>query len=276
MSKVSNIDPDKVYDYHTAFDIQKTQVKYNVDINANNKKILNIALDKTKNNSAATVGMVNGILPFTKNNVYREYFEKYFDFTDANNYGLTKAVYGIVITSFHDHVTIANKNIGDIKKNGLEISGSPVNFFPFSTFTDYTFCIVFYHLGNKNFSLNKININNNQKLLKIFYDKSSKRVSLNINNKSQSFMMPSDFNGKYIILWLTEKYNPNVTKIKISNYGSILSIPSTNNANSLKFEFTVESGVLSKMMFSPNFYDFDSEQFHRSMIQEKINGTYII
>ena len=131
-------------------------------------------------------------------------------------------------------------------------------------------------MGNKNFSLNKININNNQKLLKIFYDKSSKRVSLNINNKSQSFMMPSDFNEKYIILWLTEKYNPNVTKIKISNYGSILSIPSTNNANSLKFEFTVESGVLSKMMFSPNFYDFDSEQFHRSMIQEKINGTYII
>ena len=276
MSKVSNIDPDKVYDYHTAFDIQKTQVKYNVDINANNKKILNIALDKTKNNSAATVGMVNGILPFTKNNVYREYFEKYFDFTDANNYGLTKAVYGIVITSFHDHVTIANKNIGDIKKNGLEISGSPVNFFPFSTFTDYTFCIVFYHLGNKNFSLNKININNSQNLLKIFYDKSSKRVSLNINNKSQSFMMPSDFNGKYIILWLTEKYNPNVTKIKISNYGSILSLPSANNANSLKFEFTLESGVLSRMMFSPNFYDFDSEQFHRSMIQEKINGTYII
>ena len=34
----SNIDPDKVYDYHTAFDIKPTQVVYNVDINANNKK----------------------------------------------------------------------------------------------------------------------------------------------------------------------------------------------------------------------------------------------
>ena len=84
---VSNIDPDKVYDYHTAFDIKPTEVKYNVDINANNKKILNIALDKSKNNSAAIVGMVNGILPFTKNNVYREYFENFLDFTDANNYG---------------------------------------------------------------------------------------------------------------------------------------------------------------------------------------------
>ena len=67
----SNIDPDKVYDYHTAFDIKPTEVVYNVDINANNKKILNIALDKNNNNSAATVGMVKEIHPFTTNNIYR-------------------------------------------------------------------------------------------------------------------------------------------------------------------------------------------------------------
>ena len=66
MSKVSNIDPDKVYDYHTAFDIKKTQIVYNVDINANNKKILNVALDRSQNNSVATVGMVKEIHPFTK------------------------------------------------------------------------------------------------------------------------------------------------------------------------------------------------------------------
>ena len=41
------IDPDKVYDYHTAFDVKPTQVVYNVDITANNKKILNIALIET-------------------------------------------------------------------------------------------------------------------------------------------------------------------------------------------------------------------------------------
>ena len=58
MSKVSNIDPDKVYDYHTAFDIKPLEVKYNVDINANNKKILNIDLDKSNNTSAPTVGMI--------------------------------------------------------------------------------------------------------------------------------------------------------------------------------------------------------------------------
>ena len=35
----SNIDPDKVYDYHTAFDIHPTEVVYNVDINANQNVI---------------------------------------------------------------------------------------------------------------------------------------------------------------------------------------------------------------------------------------------
>ena len=55
--KFNNIDSGKVYDYHTAFDIKPTEVVYNVDLDMNRKKILNIAPDKTKNNSAATVKM---------------------------------------------------------------------------------------------------------------------------------------------------------------------------------------------------------------------------
>ena len=39
LGSFSNIDPDKVYDYHTAFDIKPTEVVYNVDINANQKEI---------------------------------------------------------------------------------------------------------------------------------------------------------------------------------------------------------------------------------------------
>ena len=56
--KTSSIDPQKTYDFHTAFDIQPTQVVYNVPINMNRKRILNIALDKNISNSAATVKIV--------------------------------------------------------------------------------------------------------------------------------------------------------------------------------------------------------------------------
>ena len=85
----SNIDPDKVYDYHTAFDIKPTEVVYNVDINANNKKILNVNLDRNNNNSAATVGMVKELNPHTINNLYREIFDEIYDFTNAANYKLS-------------------------------------------------------------------------------------------------------------------------------------------------------------------------------------------
>ena len=88
--KVSSIDPQKTYDYHTAFDIKPTEVVYNVDLDMNRKKILNIAPDKTKNNSAATVKMVKDLetklSPHTTNNAYREIFEEFYDFSDASIY----------------------------------------------------------------------------------------------------------------------------------------------------------------------------------------------
>ena len=37
--KVSSIDPQKTWDYHTAFDIKPTEVVYNVDLDMSRKKI---------------------------------------------------------------------------------------------------------------------------------------------------------------------------------------------------------------------------------------------
>ena len=116
-STVSSIDPHKVYDYHTAFDIHPTQVEYNVDINANNKKILNIALDRNSNNSAATVAMVKELIPFTKNILYRKYFEEYYDFSDANIYGINIGSSGVIINSLKPNITLPpNKDLSNIKK----------------------------------------------------------------------------------------------------------------------------------------------------------------
>ena len=81
----SNIDPDKVYDYHTAFDIKPKEVVYNVDINANQKEIKNIKLDRQNDNSAATVALVKEVAPFTKNALYRLYFSEVYDFADADS-----------------------------------------------------------------------------------------------------------------------------------------------------------------------------------------------
>ena len=121
----SNIDPDKVYDYHTAFDIKPTEVVYNVDINVNNKKILNVNLDRNSNNSAATVGMVNEIHPFTKNALYRLYFSEVYDFANADSYKLSRTSSGIVFNNLAStsgntlrDMGIPDRTIDDIKKEG--------------------------------------------------------------------------------------------------------------------------------------------------------------
>ena len=88
--------------------------------------------------------------------------------------------------------------------------------------------------------------------------------------------MLSSFNGKKIVLWLAEDFSQNITKVKISNYSAILSLQAVRYTNEQNFEFTTQDGILSKIMFSPNFYDIDSEQYHKVMLQEKLNGSYVL
>ena len=276
MGTFSNIDPDKVYDYHTAFDIKPTEVKYNVDINANQKAIKNIKLDRNNDNSAATVALVKELAPHTKNSLYRLYFSEFYDFTDADTYGINIGSFGVMINSLKPNITLPhNKDLSEITEKGLHINGYNITFSPLHS-SKYTLCIVFSHWRNRSFTLTKYLSTNNNILVKLDYNKSNNKVTLTVNKTTQNFTILSSFNGKFIVLWLTENLNANVTKASISNYSSTLTIPAVNYNANQRWKFTTEDGVLNKLMYSPNFYDTDSEQFHKVMLQEKLNGSYVM
>ena len=293
----SNIDPDKVYDYHTAFDIKPTEVTFNVDINANNKKILNINLDKNNNNSAATVGMVNEIntatvgivnknLPFIKNYVYRKYFEHFFDFSDSNNYVLNKSSIGVVFNALSSitgnsaqNITFPSKTMDNIKEGGLRINDYKISFKPPIKNTSYTLCIVFSHFKRNNFSIKKYdvsNANSRQQLLFLYYLYMTRALNINIGNVRKNLAIPSSFSGKKIVLWLTESINDNITKVNISNYSADLDANIVRTSANLEFEFSCKDSVIEKFMYSPNFYDIDSSVHHHILLQEKINGNYVL
>ena len=113
-------------------------------------------------------------------------------------------------------------------------------------------------------------------MLSVTFTKAAGYLTLLVNNKRSYFQLPIDFDGKKIVLWLTQSVDSIASKVNISNYSSTLELSSANHTSNQNFEFTTEDGVLSKIMFSPNFYDFDSEQFHRVMLQEKLSGSYIL
>ena len=75
---------------------------------------------------------------------------------------------------------------------------------------------------------------------------------------------------------MAEDYNQNITKAKISNYSAILSLQTVRYTIEQEFTFSTDDGVLSKIMYSPNFYDDDSDQYHKVILQEKLNGSYIV
>ena len=162
---VSNIDPDKVYDYHTAFDIKPTEVVYNVDINANQKTIRNIKIDSNDYSSVATIGQISGMTKFTINNLYRNYFEEFYNFTDADSYGINIGSSGVIINSVKPNITLPpNKDLGEIKKDGLNVNGYNVTFSPTHP-SKSTLCIVFTHWKNRSFTLTKYLSTNNRILV---------------------------------------------------------------------------------------------------------------
>ena len=111
------------------------------------KKILNVNLDRNSNNSAATVGMVKEIKPHTINDLYRNYFEEVYDFTNATNYKLSRTSSGIVFNYLSSSsgntirdLGIPNRTIDDIRKKGLNVGNYYISFSPPDGITKYTLC----------------------------------------------------------------------------------------------------------------------------------------
>ena len=286
--KLNNIDADKVYDYHTAFDIQPTKAVYNVDLDMNRKKILNIAPDKTKNNSAATVKMVKDLetklSPHTTNNAYREIFEEFYDLSDASNYNIIQGISGIMISGILPNIYFPRMDTTNVLEGGLRLHNTTLSLELFSK-RSFTLCVVMQLWLNKSLSIKTIMSNGAYEKPHLIYDKTTKKLKLQTNGliagstKETSITLLNDFNGKRVVFWLTKKGTGSnfIVKASISNYSGTLSLSSELASQSdYTFKIFSEDAVIYRVMYSPNFYDDDSSEFHRIILQEKLKDSYIM
>ena len=251
LGRVSDVDADKVYDYHTAFDIKPTEVSFNVDINANGKAIRNILLEQNSANSAGTVAMVKELIPYTTNNIYRQYFEEFYDFSDADKYKISTTSSGVTFTGLNRNIVFTTKNIDKIKVDGLHVDnyGLTITVPPSQ---NYTICLLMSLWRNRKMNLishviaaniNPITSDGNE--TKTEYNKNTNIMSLINNRGTKTTTIPSSFNGKKIVIWLTENSNANITKLAVSNYSSTLTQASNPVRNQRKnFGFLTEDGIL--------------------------------
>ena len=113
---------------------------FNVDINANQKNIRNIALDRNSDNSAATVGMLKELIPFTTNNIYRQHFDEFYDFLIHH--------LELGFTGLNPDIQFIPKNIDKIKVDGLHVDSYGLTMtVPHSQ--EFTICLVISFWRNK-------------------------------------------------------------------------------------------------------------------------------
>ena len=210
--KVSSIDPQKTYDNHMAFDIKTTEVVYNVSLDMNRKKILNIAPDKTKNNSAPTVKMVKDLetklSPHTKNNAYSKIFEEFYDLSDASNYKIIQGIYGIMISSILHHIYFPRMDTTNVLEGGLRLHNTTLSLELFSK-RSFTLCVVMQLWLNKSLSIKTIMSNGAYEKPHLIYKKTTKKLTPQTNGlrtgstNETSIALLNSFNGKRLLFWLT-------------------------------------------------------------------------
>ena len=262
-----NVDPDRSFDYHTAFDIKPTQVVYNVAINANNKPITNLAIDQNTN-SAATFGMIKDLRNLLPLYFYSNLFEEFWDFTQADNYVVTtsSSSSGVNI-SFNklksikgtSTITFPTKNISTIISNGLNVSDYTLDIPLPDNYGSLNMFIVYYFWNNRDFSIIRYDTQNNNKLFEITYTNTNRRITVKSGLQTSYGTIPNNLSGKKIVLWIKQT-NGYILEFRLNNSKVFraLGFGSINSAKQ-KVTFLTKDGVVNKIMFSSNLNQNNSK-----------------
>lgn len=123
----------------------------------------------------------------------------------------------------------------------------------------------------KNKSVNLFSTVKNTNLkTELKYENRTSTLTLVTNRGTGHISLPSSMNSKRIVIWVTENSNTSIKKAAVSNYSATLtrySTPLSNQNQRVNFGFASDDGVLHRLMYSTNFYDIDSELYHRVLIQ---------
>ena len=256
-----NVDPNQSFDYHTAFDIQPTKVVYNVDVDLNNKKIINLAEDTSNTSSAATYGMVKD-LRHNMNVFLFNLFKDVWDFSRWDKYGLVSSgsssssnvtfnrLYNLKSTL---PITFPAKPLSNIVNKGLNITNFTLTIPLENNTTDLNIIFVFRFWSNRDFTIIRYDEKTNTKLLEVKYENRLRRISL-ISGAQTTYHNSSlnSLNGQIIVLQITQTRG-NQIRVKI-NSDNPFQLKGRNIISAVQQKITYQKGdgELFKVCLSNN------------------------
>ena len=174
--------------------------------------------------------------------------------------------------------------IANIEEGGLRIKNKPISLRLLGK-KSFTLCLVMQLWLNRNMYIKTFRRDEADQKPHLIYDKTSKKLKLQTNGlragstNETSITLLNSFNGKRVVFWLTKKGTGGdlTVKASVSNYSGTLTLSSALASQSTyTFRIFSEDTVIYRVMYTPNFHDFDSIEFHRIMLQEKLSGSYVL
>ena len=187
-----------------------------------------------------------------------------------------------MVSGILPNIYFPRMDIANILEGGLRITNTTLSLELFSK-RSFTLCVVMLLWLNRSFRIKTLMSDGAYEKPHLIYDKTTKKLKLQTNGhgstKETSITLLKSFNGKRVVFWLTKKGTGGdiTAKASISNHSATLTLGSTLTSQSTyTFRIFSEATVIYRVMYTPNFHDFDSIEFHRIMLQEKLNGSYVL
>ncbi|MCG8405174.1 MAG: hypothetical protein MI923_08265, partial [Phycisphaerales bacterium] len=137
-----------------------------------------------------TVALVKKIYPFLENHIYRQYFTKFYEFSDAAKYKISTTSSGVSFTGLNPNIQFVPKNIDKIKVDGLHVDSYGLTM-TVQHSQVFTICLVMSFWRNRKTNLISSVSGNNNLGTKLKYNKNTNIMSLITNRGSTDITIPS-------------------------------------------------------------------------------------
>ena len=250
--------------------------------------IFNAITHKEKNDNKVIIHSVNiletkvdDLSFYTNDYTYRTIFGKHFyNLQETGLFNVVDGVSGVVINGMHPDLVLGSiRFLEDYSPtNGLNLS-SGTHIQTEDTFnqnTSFTFAMSFLHDKTKTCEIGWVTHGSNQEKYFPKYRITSDKLQIDADIETFEKTFTSDFQDKLMLIWIAYDGANNTYRLALSNYASSVqeTFPPPETFQSSQIEINYD-GYVKKVAFIDKFIDIDTVEFHRILLEEKRNGTYL-
>ena len=267
------------------FKYENGDMKMQTELDMNNKRIIHLS-DPIDDGDAVNKLSLDSVSYFTKHHAYRSIFPEFYDLLETSRFGLVKGVTGVVINKIEPNLILqTDRFINDYDvNNGLKLSTNThiLTSKTFNQTNSFTFFMSFKHDETKTCRISWSHTSPIPQKLYPRYEITADQFRTDfgrvkgLKQPIQSVSFTSDFKNKQLCIWICYDATQRLYKMALSNYNAHINQTLSRPINFQSSQFEIDyDGFVNKIGLVDKFIDVDSLEFHRILLEEKRNGSYL-